>query len=175
MMKINYIPFFAVILFSGCSKMVAQLPACDQKETIQLVEKIINDLPAAKSVNAHFVSLKNIKEQGFNKEKELRSCAANLISTKGENLLQYSIKWIDENKSQYWVEAQVQSNSVSDEVATDFEEQYHMARKNGAGAVDLCVQAGLVSAGFLQAHDEENYAKWKKIEKQDCHAAGIEK
>jgi hypothetical protein len=35
------------------------------------------------------------------------------------------------------------------------------------------VQAGIVSAAFLQAQDETNYQKWKTIEKNDCARAGI--
>ena len=50
-----------------------------------------------------------------------------------------------------------------------------MAKRNGAGPIDLCVQSGLVSAGYLQAHDEPNYARWKNIEKEVCLSAGINK
>jgi len=41
-------------------------------------------------------------------------------------------------------------------VATDFKEQYAIAKRQG-DKISICVQAGLVAAGYLQAHDEENY------------------
>jgi len=38
---------------------------------------------------------------------------------------------------------------------------------------EICVQAGMVSAAYLQANDEPNYQKWKAIEKTDCKTAGL--
>lgn len=65
------------------------------------------------------------------------------------------------------------NSNVQNQVASNVESQYYMAKRNGAGAIDVCVQASLVSAVYLQLNDEENYGKWKKIEKTDCLAAGI--
>jgi hypothetical protein len=59
-------------------------------------------------------------------------------------------------------------------VAKDFEKQYQMALSSGS-PIDVCVRAGLVAEGYLQAQDQDNYRKWKAVEKQDCKAAGIEK
>ena len=61
-------------------------------------------------------------------------------------------------------------NKIEQKVAADFVKQYEMAKRNGT-AIDLCVQAGQVAAGFQQAGDEPNYARWKKIEAADCEAA----
>ena len=63
---------------------------------------------------------------------------------------------------------------VEDMVATDLEEQYNLASKSG-DKIGLCVQAGLVSAGYLQAKNESKYLEWKDVEKRDCAAAGIPK
>ncbi len=169
---------FGVITLSGCDKFSKQLPTCDHDTTIKLTSQIINDLPLAKAAGATFVSLKNIKEQGFNKNSEIRACEATLVTTKGEDQLQYSIKWQDKSSGNIWIEAEIQtasSSDVSNQVANEFEKQYLMAKRNGASAVDICVQAGLVSAGYLQSQDESNYSKWKLIEKQDCLAAGVNK
>ena len=88
-----------------------EIPTCDANETNSLVEKIINDLPAAKSVGAKFVSLKDINEKGYNKKSEIRACEAVLITTKGEDSLLYSIKWQDKSSKIIWIEAEIQSAS----------------------------------------------------------------
>ncbi len=59
-------------------------------------------------------------------------------------------------------------------VANDFEKQYEMSLRSGS-AIDICVHAGLVSAAYLQAHDESNYQRWKQTESADCARAGIPK
>ncbi len=64
--------------------------------------------------------------------------------------------------------------SLHREVANDFAEQYELAKRNGT-KMDVCVRAGFVAEGFLQAKDEASYAKWKRIERADCKAAGLRK
>lgn len=61
---------------------------------------------------------------------------------------------------------------INDQVAVDFVEQYQLAKKSG-DLIQICVQAQMVSAGYLQAQDEPNYLKWKDIEKADCARAGL--
>jgi hypothetical protein len=58
-------------------------------------------------------------------------------------------------------------------VATDFEEQYMIAKRQG-NKIQICVQAGLVAAGYLQAKDEEKYRVWKATERNNCAAAGMQ-
>lgn len=60
------------------------------------------------------------------------------------------------------------------EVAADFKEQYAIAKRQG-DKIQICVQAGLVAAGYLQAKDERNYQIWKETERDDCAAAGVER
>lgn len=62
--------------------------------------------------------------------------------------------------------------SIQNQVVADAVKQYEIAKRNGT-AMDICVQAGLVSASYLQAQDESNYSIWKMTEKQDCARAGI--
>lgn len=71
-------------------------------------------------------------------------------------------------------DAQVESGmqDIYGKVSSDSVEQYYIASRNGT-AMDKCVQAGLVTASFLQAKDEANYKKWKVIESNDCAAAGL--
>jgi hypothetical protein len=61
---------------------------------------------------------------------------------------------------------------IEKQVAADSERQYQIA-KSGGGAMDACVQAGMVAAAYLQAKDSWNYEKWKKTEKADCERAGL--
>ena len=61
----------------------------------------------------------------------------------------------------------VQMNDINQQVASDAVTQYEIA-KRGGNRVDICVQAGMVSAAYLQAKDERNYQQWKQIENKDC-------
>lgn len=61
---------------------------------------------------------------------------------------------------------------IYDQVTADSVKRYAIAKRNGT-LIDACVQAGLVSAAFLQAKNEPEYQKWKKIEAADCVRAGV--
>lgn len=61
---------------------------------------------------------------------------------------------------------------IENQVAADAVKQYEIAARNDS-AVDRCVQAGIVSAAYLQAKDEENYRIWKTKEVHDCDVAGF--
>jgi hypothetical protein len=63
-------------------------------------------------------------------------------------------------------------HEIKDQVATDAVRQYQIADRQG-DKIQICVQAGLVSAAYLQADDEAAFDHWKKIEHADCAAAGI--
>lgn len=63
-------------------------------------------------------------------------------------------------------------SKIEDQVAADSVNQYNIAKRQG-DTMQICVQAGLVSAAYLQAKDEANYQHWKKIEDSDCRAAGV--
>jgi hypothetical protein len=61
---------------------------------------------------------------------------------------------------------------IENQVATDALNQYQIAKREG-NAMQVCVQAGLVSAAYLQAKDESNYRVWKETEGADCRRAGV--
>ena len=65
-------------------------------------------------------------------------------------------------------------NKIQDQVAQDQVQQYNIAKQSG-NPIDICVQAGMVAAAYLQAQDQTQYAQWKEIERTDCRAAGIDK
>lgn len=69
-------------------------------------------------------------------------------------------------------QTQKELNKIENQVAKDVEKQYQIAKKNGT-AMDAYVQAGIVAAAYLQANDEKNYKKWKKIESQEAKNIGL--
>ncbi len=105
-LRIGIASIFAIILF-GRFFSSGGLPACNSAEARELVSKIVNDLPVAKRTGARFVSLRDVVELGYNREKELRSCSSILISTSGEDEFQYSIEWQDKAKGTFYVNARV--------------------------------------------------------------------
>jgi len=50
--------------------------------------------------------------------------------------------------------------------------QYEIAERQG-DKMQICVQAGLVSAAYLQAKNESSYRNWKYIENTACKQAGV--
>ncbi|MEI6480299.1 MAG: hypothetical protein WCO12_02140 [bacterium] len=64
------------------------------------------------------------------------------------------------------------TENINKQVSSDVVQQYEIAKRQG-DKVQICVQAGLVSAVFLQGKDEASYQQWKAIEKADCSSAGI--
>jgi hypothetical protein len=69
-------------------------------------------------------------------------------------------------------QAAISMQGIENQVAADAVEEYRIAERQG-DRMQICVQAGLVSAAFLQAKDESNYRNWKGTEKQRCTAAGF--
>jgi hypothetical protein len=72
-------------------------------------------------------------------------------------------------------EKQAVQTAVADiekQVAADALAQYEIAKRQG-DPMQTCVQAGFVSAAYLQAKDEGSYRQWKSVEKADCAKAGL--
>jgi len=69
-----------------------------------------------------------------------------------------------------------QSNEFMDtielHVAEEAEAQYQMVQRSGT-IIDMCVQAGMVAAAWLQAKDAGKYDFWKEIEAKTCANAGV--
>lgn len=91
---------------SGCS--LGGLPECGDSETRDLVGEIVNELlDEAGAMDERFVELDDVEELGYSAKDELRSCFATLVTTDGEGEVQYSVRWTDESKDEFWVEASV--------------------------------------------------------------------
>ena len=69
-------------------------------------------------------------------------------------------------------DAATEMQHIERSVASDAVQEYQIAKRQG-DPMQICVQAGLVSAAYLQAKDETNYRIWKETEHQDCAAVGI--
>lgn len=63
-------------------------------------------------------------------------------------------------------------NDIHKQVSADAVDQYNIAKRQG-DKIQICVQAGLVSAAYLQEKNEASYNEWKAVEKEDCQKAGI--
>lgn len=68
-------------------------------------------------------------------------------------------------------QAQKEMGRIEQQVAEDAVKQYDIAKRSGS-AMDAYVHASLVAAAYLQAKDEPNYQKWKKIEAEEARRAG---
>ena len=66
----------------------------------------------------------------------------------------------------------VSFGDVYAQTVNDTIEQYDIAKQQG-DKIQICVQAGLVSAAVLQAKDSDCYSVWKDVEKSACRAAGV--
>ncbi len=69
-------------------------------------------------------------------------------------------------------QAQKELGKIEHQVAGDMVKQYEIAKRNG-DLMQICVQAGMTTAAYLQANDEPNYQTWNKIQKVDCKKAGM--
>ena len=96
------------ILWPLKGSILTTLPRCDDSDTVSLVGEIVNAMPLVQAAGAQFISVKEISEQGFNQDLQIRSCSSTLVTTAGEDSLQYSIKWANEQKKEFVVEAQIQ-------------------------------------------------------------------
>ncbi len=72
----------------------------------------------------------------------------------------------------YEKQVEKEMSKIEYQVANDAVRQYELAKKHG-DPIDVYVHAGLVAAAYLQAEDEENYKKWKNIERQEAKNAGM--
>ncbi len=69
-------------------------------------------------------------------------------------------------------QAEKEMNRIEQQVAAEQVKQYEIAKRSGS-AMDAYVNALLVAEAYLQAEDEVNYQKWKKIEAEEARRAGM--
>lgn len=90
------------VFLSGC---FSELPLCDDSEVHKTLDSIITDNLKELDPSIKFVSANNIKESGFNKDKEIRVCKADIVISNGEETqLIYNIHWQNKKKGMFWVE-----------------------------------------------------------------------
>ena len=83
------------------------LPGCSSADTTGLVGQIVNGMPVVQLSGAKFVAVKETRELGYNNAAEIRSCSGTLITTAGEDQIQYSVEWIDKSQGKWAVNAQI--------------------------------------------------------------------
>ena len=97
---LKYLPIGLSLLgLSAC--MGDGLPKCGSDEAEELITEIINE---RRYQLCNFVELRSVEEVGHNKSAELRTCSAELITTKSSESIYYSIKWVNQNKEEFWLE-----------------------------------------------------------------------
>jgi hypothetical protein len=84
-----------VILFTFFVNIAPAVPQCDSIAAKRAIAKIINDTPLLRSAGTRFISIKNIIDENFNHETQVRLCSAQLSTTGGEDNIQYTIKKIN--------------------------------------------------------------------------------
>lgn len=98
---------FRIIVISGIAIGLTacgnSLPSCSSKETQEVIRKIINE---KSSVFGRFVDLKNIQENAYNKKDGIRTCTAELNTSKTIEDIDYSVYWQDKKKDYFYVEIQ---------------------------------------------------------------------
>ncbi len=83
------------------------LPDCSSDDTTGLVGQIVSDMPLVQLSGAQFVAVKDATELGYNSGSEIRSCSGTLITTAGEDQIQYSVQWINKSQGKWAVNAQI--------------------------------------------------------------------
>ncbi len=97
--------FWVLMSFGGAA--FSALPGCNSEETKNLVGQIITDMPLVKASGVQYVAVKDVSEQGFNQKNQIRSCFGTLVTTAGEDNVQYSVKWQDKSKTMFYVQASI--------------------------------------------------------------------
>tara|TARA_R110000822_G_scaffold123489_3_gene257893 strand:+ start:4677 stop:4976 length:300 start_codon:yes stop_codon:yes gene_type:complete len=67
-----------------------------------------------------------------------------------------------------------QMDKIENQVAQDAVRQFEIAQKNG-NDMDAYSAASMVVAAYLQAEDEDNYKKWKKVQDEYGKKLGLNK
>ena len=89
-------------VLSGCFN--PELPKCDDKEVKSLLGQIFNDSFKEDGDDTRFIDSKNVSEKGFNKEKKIRVCSADVMVSDGsEARVIYNVQWQNEKKGVYEV------------------------------------------------------------------------
>jgi len=83
------------------------LPGCSSNDTTGLVGQVVNDMPLVQLSGTQFVSMKDVTELGYNSGAGIRSCSATLITTAGEDQIQYSVQWMNKSQGTWSVNAQI--------------------------------------------------------------------
>ncbi len=97
--RLKYIAIgLSLLTLAGCS---GSLPGCSSSEAKELIENMTNER-AYKF--GSFVKLNSAKEQAYNKDAQIRTCTADLVTTKGMFDAYYNISWDDQEAGSYQIE-----------------------------------------------------------------------
>jgi hypothetical protein len=120
--------------FSLISK--PSIPKCDSKEVKKLISKGLTIGAKILKEDFIFIDLKNIKEIGFNPDKEIRSCESLLITTEGNEDFNFFIKWRNKKEGTFEVkptldkESQEELKEIMKDVINDLSDKDKVEIKN---------------------------------------------
>ena len=102
-MKLIFKFVVTLVVVTGLTACNNSLPSCSSKETQEVIREIINE---RSKVLGRFVDLKNIQENAYNKKDGIRTCSAELNTSKTIEDIDYSVYWRDKKKDYFYVEIQ---------------------------------------------------------------------
>lgn len=93
------------LLLAGCKP---SLPSCKDDEVINTVERLVSGKAYlwGKFYWGQFVDLKKIKQAGYDKRRQIRSCTASLITTEYTVDVEYQVAWINRKNEEAHVQIQ---------------------------------------------------------------------
>jgi hypothetical protein len=87
------------------------IPKCDSKEINKLISNNVTIGAKILKEDLVFIDLKNIKEVGFNSDKEIRSCESLLITTQGNEDFNFFIKWKNKKEGTFEIKPTIDKES----------------------------------------------------------------
>ena len=96
------------VLLSVSGIVSSALPDCDNPKLKSAIEQITMSSPLAKLSAAAFITVKNEIELGYNQSAQIRSCRGTVVTTAGEDVIQYDIGWGNKEETQFEVEGIIQ-------------------------------------------------------------------
>jgi DNA-directed RNA polymerase subunit N (RpoN/RPB10) len=147
------------------------VPACVDPDVLRVAEQLVKE-----RVSASNQRLLDGREQRFDPLTEMRHCSGRTVIGSRSVSVEYFVQWADRLEGTFLVNVTVAFDAfeavAGEKLKADAIDQYNIARRSGS-RMDRCVGASNVALWHLQAKDQRGYEQWKRIEKEDCRAAGV--
>lgn len=156
-----------------------ELSPKERKRQIKVTLAELKKLPAADVNGNNLLYSKlfeldptNAKFERMRENYEKRIAAEGLAPGLPSSVASNSSSVNSTSGSFHWPHFRSNMQRIEDRVASDAVHEYEIAARQG-NRMQICVQAGMVAAAYLQAQDEPDYRTWKSRERLDCSRAGV--